>query len=289
MRRRTPPGRSVKARLAGAVLFAFAIVGAVLAACTSTNSGAAPCPDTAAAAMGTSCSVPGLACCYGSSNCSCEDGHFTCTNNMSCPAEPPHTNELCNAHSLCIYPSGLCTCNALYWACTEEPADAPRSCLGTLPPAADAGPTTVPCGQADPSAVAPFNCGSADAGIVGCCPEGDIYSYVASACVGTSCPAGQSCQNFICSAGDAGSPESGADAEFDSGSNNPPAVDAAAGDSAADAINDSTTDGASDATTDGANDAETPDSETTDAAVDAAPRDAAADVSADADDAGLAE
>ncbi len=58
----------------------------------------------------------------------------------------------------------------------------------------------------------------------GCCPEGEIYSYLASACVGTWCPAGLACENFTCSDGGAPPvPEGGAETDASVASDSAPA------------------------------------------------------------------
>jgi hypothetical protein len=63
----------------------------------------------------------------------------------------------------------------------------------------------------------------------GCCPEGEIYSYLATACVGMWCPAGLACENFTCSDGGAppvpegGAEADAADASVDAASDSTPA------------------------------------------------------------------
>jgi hypothetical protein len=206
---------SARPGLAGALLFAFAIAGPTVAGCTSSN-GPSPlaCPGALSAADGSACSVAGLACCYGSTNCSCEHDVFSCTDNAGCPAQPPVNDQPCTTASTCIYPTADCSCNGLAWQCASAPTGVPRSCLSSPPAASsDSGTSTVPCGQADPNTTVPFLCrNGVDA--AGCCPEGEIYSYLASACVGTWCPAGLACENFTCSDGGAPPvPEGGAEGD----------------------------------------------------------------------------
>jgi hypothetical protein len=129
---------------------------------------------------------------------------------MDCPAQPPYDYQPCTTLSSCIYPSAFCACDSVTWQCTTEPGNAPRSCVGAVPDAASEAATPVPCGQADPNHPVPFMCNSS-AGLASCCSSGDIYSYLASACVGTWCPAGTTCQttcqSFAC--GDGGETDSG--------------------------------------------------------------------------------
>jgi hypothetical protein len=249
-------------RLAGGLVFACAILVTCIAACTRSESPGA-CPDTLAAAEGSGCPVAGQACCYGASNCSCDNNVFSCTDNTNCPAQAPRNFDACTGFSLCLYPSTDCFCDSSSWHCNSEPAGSLRSCLPGLPDASSA--IDVPCGQPDPS-LAPFLCrNAAEPG--GCCPKGDLYSYLGSLCVGTWCPSGQICQDFSCYPADGGRPDSfaetGSNAE---GSNavdgspaavpsdsaptdstapdraSPRASDAEITDSAVDAMSDSSTD-----------------------------------------------
>jgi hypothetical protein len=199
----------VHRNVTGGLLFAITIVGAWLAACSSSSNQGA-CPSSATAAQSASCDVAGLACCYGSVTCSCEGSAFACTNNMGCPAQPPDDYQPCTTLSSCSYPSAFCTCDAVTWQCNTEPGNAPRSCVAAVPEASIDSATPVPCGQADPNHPVPFMCNSSG-GLASCCSGGDIYSYLASACVGTWCPAGTTCQtacqSFAC--GDGGESDSG--------------------------------------------------------------------------------
>jgi hypothetical protein len=194
---------------------------------------------------------------------------------MACPAQPPYDYQPCTTLSSCIYPSAFCACDTVTWQCTTEPGNAPRSCLAAVPDASSESATPVPCGQADPNHPVPFLCNSS-AGFASCCSGADIYSYLASACVGTWCPAGTTCQNFTCGDGgevDSGSTEDAAaneeaesnvdaqsaptdSAAADRAETEAPTSDAAIPDSAADAGSPDASAGSPDASTDASASAE---------------------------------